>query len=71
LYEERSALECASKFELLKYLNLGLQMYERVTGEVSAGMRLIQPIALAWLSPTPAKSISEMPTGESQGPVEA
>jgi hypothetical protein len=27
-----------------------------------------QPIALAWLSPTPAKSISEMPTGESLGP---
>jgi hypothetical protein len=33
---------------------------------VSAGMRLIQPIALAWLSPTPAIAVSEMPTGESQ-----
>jgi hypothetical protein len=38
---------------------------------VSAGMRLIQPIALAWLSPTPAMAISEMPIGESQGPMEA
>jgi hypothetical protein len=33
LYEERSALECAPKFELLRYPNLGLQMYERKVGE--------------------------------------
>jgi hypothetical protein len=31
-------------------------------------MRLIQPTALAWLSPMPAKSISEMPTDESLRP---
>jgi hypothetical protein len=39
--------------------------------KVSAGMRLVQPFALAWLSPTPTMAISEMPTDESQGPMEA
>jgi hypothetical protein len=38
---------------------------------VSAGIKLIQPIAQVWLLPTPAMAISEMPTGESQGPMEA
>ena len=38
---------------------------------VSAGMRLVQPFTLAWLSPTPTMAISEMPTDESQGLMEA
>jgi hypothetical protein len=38
---------------------------------VSAGTALIQLIALAWLPPTPTTRISEMPTDESQGPMEA
>jgi hypothetical protein len=32
---------------------------------VSAGTALIQPIALAWLLPTPTMAISEMPTQDS------
>jgi hypothetical protein len=39
--------------------------------KVSAGMRLVQPFTLAWLSPTPTMAISEMPTDESQGLMEA
>ena len=39
--------------------------------KVSAWMRLVQPFALAWLSPIPTMAISEMPTDESQGPMEA
>ena len=39
--------------------------------ELSAGMRLKQPFALTWLSPTPAMTISEVPTDESQGSIEA
>jgi hypothetical protein len=39
--------------------------------ELSAGTALIQPIALAWLLPTITTAISEVPTGESQGPMEA
>jgi hypothetical protein len=35
---------------------------------VGAGMRLIQPIVLAWLSSTPAMAVSEISTVESQGP---
>jgi hypothetical protein len=34
---------------------------------VSAGMRLIQPFALAWLSPTPARAIPKMPYGRPAG----
>ena len=39
--------------------------------KVSVGMRLVQPFTLAWLSPTPTMAISEMPTDESQGLMEA
>jgi hypothetical protein len=38
--------------------------------KLSAGTRVIRPIAQTWLSPTPAIAISEMPTGESQGSME-
>jgi hypothetical protein len=46
---------------------------------VSAGIGIDQPfalfgssvLALVWLSPTPTMAISEMPTGESQRPMEA
>jgi hypothetical protein len=38
---------------------------------VLAGMKLIQPFTLVWLPPTPTMAISEMPTDESQRPMEA
>ena len=38
---------------------------------VHSGCTVKSVLALVWLSPTPTMVISEMPTGESQGPMEA
>ena len=52
-------------------VNYTNSMKHAVREIASAGMRLIQPFALVWSSPTPAMAISKMPTEELQGPVEA
>jgi hypothetical protein len=48
-------------------LHLSAVRHSDQVEKLSAGTRVIQPIALASLSPTPAMAVSEMPTGELQG----